>query len=265
MLLDVVGVDACATVIIFVAHRADSIRVTPHAAAVFPKRAPPDAALAPDAASIDVMSNLLATLIGLLTMLGLVPASGESTPTTARAALTRPASSSIDTAAAQRPLPTAGAVDLKRYAGTWYELARLPVRFQDPASVSTATYAVSRDGSVSVENTSYIGDDPGYSIRGTAEPVRAGRTDRLRVRFGGFLRAIPTSEDGNYWVIALDRDYELALVGTPDRRYLWLLARDGEQFDEDLAQGWLERAAALGFDTDQIVFADWATRTMRDA
>lgn len=205
------------------------------------------------------MSNLLATLIGLLTMLGIVP-SNDAPAQPATVALQRPASSSIDAAAAKQPLATAGAVDLQRYAGDWYELARLPVRFQDPASVSTATYTLRDDGVVGVENTSYIGDERGYRIRGTAEPASEGRTDRLRVSFGGFLSVIPTAADGNYWVIDVDEGYEMALVGTPDRRYLWLLARDGQQFDIKRAQRLLDRAATLGFDTDQLTIADWNTR-----
>jgi apolipoprotein D and lipocalin family protein len=137
------------------------------------------------------------------------------------------------------------------------------VRFQDAASVSTAKYSVRDDGNVGVENTSFIGDERGYQIRGTAEPVSPSRTDRLRVSFGGFLSVIPTSKEGNYWVIDVDDEYEMALVGTPDRRYLWLLARDGETFDAERAQGLLDRAATLGFDTDQLSIADWSSRTMR--
>jgi len=208
-------------------------------------------------------SNLLATLIGLLTMLGLLPSS-DARPQVTTTALERPTSASVKTGAADDPLPTAGSVDFARYAGLWYELARLPVRFQDAASVSTAKYSLRSDGTVGVENTSYIGDERGYRIRGTAEPVSPGRTDRLRVSFGGFLSVIPTSREGNYWVIDVDRQYNMALVGTPDRRYLWLLARDGKQFDVDRAQGLLDRAATLGFDTDQLAIADWKTRTMRE-
>lgn len=212
-----------------------------------------------------MLSNVLSTLVGLLSLLGLIPPHEASPPASepgAATALTRPGPDAVDIAAQERPLPTVGKVDARRFAGTWYELARLPVRFQDPASVSTAAYAVMPDGNVSVENTSYIGDDVGYSIRGTAEPVDRSRGDRLRVRFGGFLKAIPVSDEGNYWIIELASDYSMTLVGTPDRDYLWLLARDGTDYDVARANSYLERAAELGFDTTRVTIADWQSRTM---
>ena len=214
-----------------------------------------------------MFDNLLATLIGLLSLLGLVPADDAATPSDpaepAAAELQLPDPSAIDADAASTELATVGDVDAEQYAGLWYELARLPVRFQDPASVSTAEYEVRGDGTIAVTNTAYLGEEESYQLEGSAEPVAAGVSDRYVVSFDGFLSFVPTPDEGNYWVMELADDYSMALVGTPDREFLWLLARDGTDFDEERAAKYLERAAADGFDTTELAVADWQTRLIR--
>ncbi len=167
----------------------------------------------------------------------------------------------------RRPdLPTVGEVDLERYAGRWYELARLPVRFQDSRSVSTADYALRSDGKVEVRNTAYLGDTIDSKITGTATAARGAEqtNDRLRVRFGGLLRFLPVPKDGNYWIIDRADDYSTALVGTPDRKFLWVLARDKDSWGTAPIDRMVDRAAQLGFDTDQLLVADWDARRIRD-
>jgi len=161
------------------------------------------------------------------------------------------------------PLPTAGPVDLARYAGLWYELARMPTRFQDPKSVSTAEYTVRPDGKVGVQNTAYVGDKRSAQISGTATVADGAANDRLRVRFGGLLKFIPVAKQGNYWVIDLKDDYSMALVGTPDRSNLWLLSRDPKAWDTAEAARMVSRATELGFDTDKLLVADWDKRIIR--
>lgn len=165
------------------------------------------------------------------------------------------------------PLPTNGSVDLKRYSGLWYELARLPVRFQDPQSVSTAEYGIRSDGSVEVKNTAYVGDTVSARITGRATAARGAEAtnDRLRVRFGGLLRFIPVPKDGNYWIIDAADDYSTALVGTPDRKFLWLLSRDKDAWGTRPIDALVDKAKSLGFDTDRLLVADWERRRMRDA
>lgn len=160
-------------------------------------------------------------------------------------------------------LPTAGPIDLQRYAGTWFELARLPTRFQNPRSVSTAEYALRPDGAVSVTNTAFLGDRVDARIQGAATVAAGAANDRLRVRFGGILRFIPVPKDGNYWIIDKEPDYSMALVGTPDRKLLWLLARDKDAWGSPEAERMVDRARTLGFDTDRLLVADWTTREMR--
>lgn len=166
-------------------------------------------------------------------------------------------------AAATQPLPTVASVDLTKYGGRWYELARLPVRFQDKLSVSTADYSLNPNGTVKVVNTAWLGDKTAAKITGTATSVSAPDNSRLQVRFGGFLRFIPQPREGNYWVIDLKPDYSMAMVGTPDRRFLWLLARDKNSWSTSAAAAMVERARTLGFDTSKLQVADWDAGMIR--
>jgi apolipoprotein D and lipocalin family protein len=114
------------------------------------------------------------------------------------------------------PLETAAAVDLERYLGTWYEIARYPNRFQRGCSATTATYTRRSDGSIGVRNECDR-DGARDGIDGRAW-LAGDDPARLRVRFFWPLFA-------PYWILAVGAGYEWALVGTPDRDYLWILAR----------------------------------------
>lgn len=161
------------------------------------------------------------------------------------------------------PLPTVDHVDLARYAGRWYELARLPITFQADASVSIAEYDLRDDGSVGVHNSSHVGDEQKHAIDGAATPAEGAEESgaRLRVRFGGIVRFVPVPREGNYWVLRLADDYSLALVGTPDRSSLWLLARDPAAWGTPEAAASLAWAEEHGFDLGPLLVADWTTRT----
>jgi apolipoprotein D and lipocalin family protein len=161
-------------------------------------------------------------------------------------------------------LPTAGPIDLERYSGKWYELARLSVRFQDPRTVSTAEYALLPNGKVEVKNTAWLGDEVDSKIVGSATVAEGAQNDRLRVRFGGFLRFIPVPKEGNYWVIDKTDDYSMALVGTPDRKFLWLLSRDEQAWGTPTSDKMVAKAKELGFDTDELLVADWDKRVIRE-
>lgn len=157
------------------------------------------------------------------------------------------------------PLPTVDHVEPERYAGLWYELARMPMRFQADDSLSTAEYTVQDDGSIKVHNVSYDGTEIAADISGTATAAEGAEGDfnRLKVRFGGLLKYIPVDDDGNYWILKLDDEYRMALVGTPDRRSMWLLARDPATVTEAEVDEYLATARSLGFDTSKLLVADW--------
>ena len=153
------------------------------------------------------------------------------------------------------PLPTVPSVDLGRYAGTWHEVARLPNWFQRSCVRSTARYIAHADGSMTVINTCTKANCHQTSIEGVATAVPCSGNARLRVKFDGLASLVPASREGNYWIIALDQEgYQWAMVGTPDRRFLWILSRQpclAPQVYECLKQ----QACRLGFDVNSLVRA----------
>lgn len=150
-------------------------------------------------------------------------------------------------------LPTVSTVDLARYAGTWHEMARLPMWFQRHCVASNATYTVRTDGAIGVHNEC-ITDTGGHDqIEGVATVVDTSTHARLRVVFDNFFaRLFGSSREGNYWILALDSEYRTAMVGTPDRRYLWILSRS-HQLDESTYQHLVEQARQLGFPVSDLI------------
>lgn len=144
------------------------------------------------------------------------------------------------------PLDPVDAVDLERFAGRWFEIARYPNGFQRGCAAVTADYALRPDGRVSVTNTCRDGGLDGRVRRaeGFARVIEGSGNARLAVN----LAPIPLpAGDGNYWVLYLDENYQHALVGEPSGRFLWLLARAPRITAE--ARAALEAAAvAQGYD-----------------
>jgi apolipoprotein D and lipocalin family protein len=158
--------------------------------------------------------------------------------------------------AAPPPLATVAApVDLDRYAGDWLELARLPAFFQRGCVLSRAEYAPSAAG-MSVVNRCATATGELRRAEGLATPVAGSGNTRLRVRFRGFwARLAPVPDEGNYWILHLDADYRTVVVGTPDRRYLWILAR--EPVSEAEYAALVDHARRAGFAVDRLLRADW--------
>ena len=155
------------------------------------------------------------------------------------------------TGAAAPPLQSVGTVDLVRYAGRWYEIAKYPNRFQRQCIADTvATYAVRDDGSVDVVNRCRT-EDGVDEASGLARPVD-GRTDRLEVSFlPAVLRWLPLGW-GAYWIIELAPDYRYAVIGEPGREYLWVLARTRTLAAED-RRAIEARLPAHGYDPARLV------------
>jgi apolipoprotein D and lipocalin family protein len=133
-------------------------------------------------------------------------------------------------AAKQRKLTarmsTVPSVDLARYIGRWYEVARLPNEFQEEcASDVTADYDLRADGNVDVVNRCRHYDGVTAVARGVARSVDPQTNARLQVRFAPALLSWFPMVWGDYWVIGLDEDYRWAVVGEPSRRYGWILSR----------------------------------------
>ena len=149
------------------------------------------------------------------------------------------------------PLPTVPALDLPRYLGTWYEIDRLPIRHEpEDATDVSAHYTLEEDGSIRVRNRCLRGGELVEAI-GQAKPVDASNS-RLEVSFlPEGLRWIPFTK-GDYWVILVDGGYTAALVGSPDRKYLWLLSRE-PRMDEITRQHYIAYARQQGFDVDRMI------------
>jgi len=155
--------------------------------------------------------------------------------------------------AADAPLPTVSYVDLPRYSGHWVEIARLPNAFESADESATAEYALLSDQRLSIKNTDQRPDGTRHSIQGVAEVVPDSRNARWRVGFAGEPGFLPVSKKGNYWIIALDEaHYRFAMVGAPDRRYLWVLARTPFLDRSELAR-LVARAHTLGFPTERMI------------
>jgi apolipoprotein D and lipocalin family protein len=145
-------------------------------------------------------------------------------------------------------------VDLQRYAGRWYEVARFPNRFQKACQgAATAEYELLADGGIRVVNTCSAADGRTVRAEGRARLAdKHGPTSKLKVRFApGFLSFLPMVW-GDYWILDLTDDYTAALVGTPDRKYLWVLSRTPE-LDEATYQRMIATATAQGFDVSRLI------------
>ena len=143
-------------------------------------------------------------------------------------------------------LQTVPHVDLTRYVGRWYEIARYPTRFEkDCASDVTATYAQLSGGKIEVLNECRKADGQTKRSKGTANVVDKRTNAKLKVTFFW-----PFS--GNYWIIDLPPDYSYAVVGEPDRKYLWILGRSS-QLTESVYGQIVTRVRELGYDPSLLM------------
>lgn len=149
-------------------------------------------------------------------------------------------------AMAQTPVASVAAVDLGRYAGRWYEIASFPMFFQRQCvGDTTAHYALDSDGRVAVTNRCRT--ESGFDeATGNATVVEGSANGRLRVSFFWPFRA-------DYWVIGLDPEYRWAVVGNPNRKYLWVLSRT-PQLAQPLLDAALASATQQGYDLQQLKY-----------
>jgi len=143
-------------------------------------------------------------------------------------------------------LETVPYVDLKKYAGKWYEIASFPQRFQKGCYCTTAEYTWSEKGYVIVENRcnkdSVIGKQS--SIKGKAFVEKNSGNAKLKVQFFWPFK-------GKYWIIDLADDYSYAVVSHPNKNYLWILSRT-PKMDETIYQQIISRLNDKGFDLTKL-------------
>jgi lipocalin len=145
-----------------------------------------------------------------------------------------------------KDLPTVSDVNIEKYSGKWYEIAKLPNRFEKGMDCVSATYTIKENGKIKVENRGRVlKDTPRYKdITGTAWVPDAQFPGRLKVRFFW-----PFS--GDYYIMELDDNYEYALVGSPTRNFLWVLSRT-KTMDQEVYDQLMEIAQQQGFDTEAV-------------
>ncbi|MBU0509276.1 lipocalin family protein [bacterium] len=152
------------------------------------------------------------------------------------------------------PLEAVSEMDLHRYLGTWYEIARLPNRFQSQcAGDVTATYSLFDDGDIRIVNRCRTENGQMDEAEGRAKQARAdGPNTKLKVRFApAFLSFLPFVW-GDYWIIELAPDYSYAAVGEPTRKFLWILART-PAMDETTLQKILDQVKGKGYDLTGLI------------
>jgi apolipoprotein D and lipocalin family protein len=149
-------------------------------------------------------------------------------------------------------------VDLDRYLGTWYEIARFPAWFQRGCTAVRADYGLRDDGLIRVVNSCRKGSLEGKlkQSTGRAKVADTTRNAKLKVSFFGPFW-------GDYWIIDLDPDYQWAVVSEPRRKYLWILSRS-RTMEQDLFESITARLADRGFDLDRLDLTQQPTDGFRD-
>lgn len=154
--------------------------------------------------------------------------------------------------AATSPVKTIPALDVSRYLGTWYEIAKFPNWFQKKCVSNTkAVYSLRADGNLKVLNSCKTSNGEVSDAEGTARQIGAQDSPKLEVRFApDWLSFLPLVW-GDYWVIDLDPQYQVAAVSDPKREYLWVLSRS-PQLDPKIYDALLQRLQQQQFDTSKL-------------
>ena len=147
-------------------------------------------------------------------------------------------------------LNTVKEVNLERYMGTWYEIARLPNSFEEGLNCVTANYSLNSNGSVKVVNRGVDEDKPEKlsEASGKAKVPNTNEPGKLKVTFFWPFY-------GKYWILKLDEQYHYAIVGEPSGKYLWILSRS-PQIDDELLNDLVQFCSKQGFDTRSLIFTE---------
>ncbi len=156
--------------------------------------------------------------------------------------------------AQEKKLPVVSHVELDKYLGLWYEVARKPIYFQQQCIQNvTARYTLNENGNVVVDNR--CEDDEAKEKRSVGEAfvINQPYNSKLRVSFiPEAIRWLPVGR-GDYWILKIDKTYQMALVGEPHRKYLWVLSRDPKPNPHVLSE-YLKYASSLGYQLDDVIY-----------
>ena len=154
--------------------------------------------------------------------------------------------------AATPPVTTVPSVDLEQYLGTWYEIAAIPQIFEKQCvGNTTADYSLTQNGFISVVNTCDRSNGKASIAHGRAEIIDHTSNSKLKVTFVHFL-GWQFIFGGDYWILALGDHYSYAVVGSPDRKYAWILSRTPEMAQDQLSEATLA-LTTQGFDTCKLI------------
>ena len=157
------------------------------------------------------------------------------------------------------PLEAIASLDVPRYMGTWYEVAKYPNWFQKRCIANTsATYALQPNGMLQVLNRCQKEDGSMSEALGAAKQVGEANSPKLEVRFAPAWLSFLPFVWGNYWVIDLDPQYQLAAVSEPSRKYLWILSRS-KTVEPKAYEALLQRLKQKGFNLDAIEISKQTT------
>lgn len=157
------------------------------------------------------------------------------------------------------PLEAIASLDVARYMGTWYEVAKYPNWFQKRCIANTsATYAIQPNGMLQVLNRCQKEDGSMSEALGAAKQVGDANSPKLEVRFAPAWLSFLPFVWGNYWVIDLDPQYQLAAVSEPSRKYLWVLSRS-KTVEPKAYEALLQRLKQKGFNLDAIEISKQTT------
>lgn len=141
-------------------------------------------------------------------------------------------------------MPTVRNLEISKYCGVWYEIARFPHRFEKDLSHVTATYTLRDDGKVTVENRGKTAAGQWKTAKGVAKVPDASFPGKLKVSFFRPFYA-------PYWVLKLDSQYQTSMVGTPDKQYFWILSRS-RKISAEVLEEYRQYAISLGFDLSKM-------------
>ena len=148
-------------------------------------------------------------------------------------------------------LPTASSVDVGRYIGKWYAVTALPQRFTKSCIAQTAEYGILSENSISVINTCIKENGKNTVIKGKAVVVDPKTNARLEVTFNNFFTRLFRVK-GEYVIIKLSEGYDTVLVGSTDRKSLWILSRT-PSIDPDTFAEYKAFAAKLNFPVNKLL------------
>jgi apolipoprotein D and lipocalin family protein len=153
----------------------------------------------------------------------------------------------LETPAQERNVTAVPSIDLKRYSGDWYEIAKLPNKFQKQCVGNTiATFSTKRnDGEMEVLNRCLTRDGKVQQLRGATKSLDAGTNSKMKVSF-------PKFSSSSYWIVDLEPNYQYAVVASPKRDYLWIYSRT-PQMNDAVYQQILRRIEQMGFHPNRLI------------